>query len=308
MNHINIISEISEYCKQKGCIVKKNESLKDYTSFKIGGTADLVVFPDNRENMTGLLKFIKENNINYVILGNGSNVLICENNFAGIVIITSQMNNIKIDIESENIYAECGISLNKTASTAKENSLSGLEFAYGIPGTLGGAVYMNAGAYGGQIGDVIYSSEYIDTQTLEIRTISAEQHEFAYRESFFSKNKDYIILSSVLKLKHGDIYEIENLMNANMSKRKTKQPLEYPSAGSVFKRGDGYYASKLIEDCGLKGFAVGGAQVSEKHAGFIVNKSGATFADVMNLIEHIKSVIFDKTGINIECEVRIIEF
>ena len=310
MNQINTMSGLIEYCEKTGCNVKTNESLKDYTSFKIGGTANIVAFPNNKESMTGLIKIIKENNINYILLGNGSNVLLCENNFDGVVIITSQMNDIKIDGES--IYAGCGASLNKLAITAKENSLSGLEFAYGIPGTLGGAIYMNAGAYGGQISDVVYSSEYIDSGRTQfvptIEILNAEQHEFSYRESFYSKNKDYIILSSVLKLKRGVKSDIENLMNENMTKRKTKQPLEYPSAGSVFKRGDGYYASQLIDDCGLKGFAVGEAQVSEKHAGFIVNKGGASFSDVVNLIEHIKSVIFDKTGINIECEVKIIEF
>ena len=306
MNQINTISGIIKYCEKTGCNVKINESLKDYTSFKIGGTANIVVFPNNKESMADLIKNIKENNINYILLGNGSNVLICENNFDGVVIITSQMNNIKVD--GETIYADCGVSLNKLAVAARENSLSGLEFAYGIPGTLGGAVYMNAGAYGGQTSDVVDSSEYMDTKTCEIKTINAEQHEFAYRESFYSKNKDYIILSSVLKLKHGVKSDIKNLMNENISKRRTKQPLEYPSAGSVFKRGDGYYASQLIDDCGLKGFTVGGAQVSEKHAGFIINKSGASFSDVVNLIEHIKSVIFDKTGINIECEIKIIKF
>ena len=306
MNQRNIISGICEYCEEKGCIVKINESLKDYTSFKIGGTANLVVFPNNKENLAGLMKIIKEYKINHILLGNGSNVLICENNFDGVVVVTSQMNNIRVDGES--IYADCGVSLNKIANFAKENSLSGLEFAYGIPGTLGGAVYMNAGAYGGQISDVVYLSEYIDTEPLEVKTISAEQHEFTYRQSFFNKNKDLIILSSVLKLKRGDISEIEAAMDKNMSARKEKQPLEYPSAGSVFKRGDGYYAARLIEDCGLKGCSVGGAQVSEKHAGFIINRDGASFSDVVNLIEHIKSVVYEKTGNMIECEVKIIEF
>jgi len=304
------MSEISEYCEKKGCIVKINESLKDYTSFKIGGSANLVVFPGNKESLTGLMKIIKEYSLNYILLGNGSNVLICENNFDGIVIITTQMNNIKVD--GENIYADCGVSLTKLANIAKEHSLSGLEFAYGIPGTLGGAVYMNAGAYGGQMSDVLYSSEYIDCGRTQfaptIKMLTAEQHEFAYRESVYSKNKNFINISSTLKLKRGDISEIETLMNKNMLSRREKQPLEYPSAGSVFKRGDGYYASKLIEDCELKGCSVGGAQVSEKHAGFIINKGGAKFSDVVNLIEHIKSVIFDKTGINIECEIKIIEF
>ena len=245
---------------------------------------------------------IKEYKIDYILLGNGSNVLICENHFDGVVIVTSHMNN--IDIKDDCIYADCGIPLNKIANFAKENSLSGLEFAYGIPGTLGGAVYMNAGAYGGQMSDVVYSSEYINAETLEIGTFNAEQHEFSYRQSVYGKNKDLIVLSAVLKLKRGDIIEIEAAMNKNITARKEKQPLEYPSAGSVFKRGDGYFAAKVIEDCGLKGCSVGGAQVSEKHAGFIINKGGAKFSDVINLIEHIKSAVYEKTGIKLECEIK----
>jgi len=303
MNKINIISE---YCKEKGCIVKINESLKEYTTFKIGGTANLAVFPGNKESLIGLMKIIKEYNLNYILLGNGSNVLICENNFDGVVVFTHEMNGIKID--GENIYAECGASLNKIANFAKDNFFTGMEFAYGIPGTLGGAVYMNAGAYGGQMSDIVYSSECLNSYTLEIKTLSSEQNEFAYRKSFYNKNKGSVVLSAVLKLKRGDKLEIEAAMNKNMASRKEKQPLDYPSAGSVFKRIDGFFTAKLIEDCGLKGFSVGGAQVSEKHAGFIINKGGAKFSDVINLIEHIKSVVFYKTGKNIECEVRIIEF
>jgi len=300
---INTISGIYRYCKEKGCIVKSNESLKDYTTFKIGGTANLIVFPDSGENFAGIIKIIKEYNINYILLGNGSNVLICENNFDGVVIITSHMNNIKVD--GEYIYADCGVSLNKLANLAKENSLSGLEFAYGIPGTLGGAVYMNAGAYGGQMSDVVYSSDYINADITEIKTLNSSQHEFAYRKSVFNNNNNFIITSSVLKLESGDITEIETAMNKNMSARREKQPLEYPSAGSVFKRGEGYFAAKIIEECGLKGFSVGAAQVSEKHAGFIINRGGAKFSDVVNLIEHIKSVVYNKTGINLECEIKI---
>ncbi|MCL2772893.1 MAG: UDP-N-acetylmuramate dehydrogenase [Oscillospiraceae bacterium] len=303
MNHINTISD---YCKNKRCIVKINESLKDYTTFKIGGNTEVLVLPQDKESLIDLIRIIKENNTKYVLIGNGSNVLISENHFDGAFIITSGMNGIMCDNDS--IYAECGATLNRTANFAKETCLSGLEFAYGIPGTVGGAVYMNAGAYGGQMSDVLYSSDYLDTGSLEVRTLNLQEHEFAYRKSIFDENNDYIILSSVLKLKRGEKSEIEALMAKNIAARKEKQPLEYPSAGSVFKRGNGYYTAKLIEDCGLKGCQFGGAQVSEKHAGFIINKGGAKFSDVVNLIEHIKSVVLDKTGINIECEVKIINF
>jgi UDP-N-acetylmuramate dehydrogenase len=164
---------------------------------------------------------------------------------------------------------------------------------------------MNAGAYGGQMSDVVYSSQYLNIETLEIGTFDAEQHEFAYRGSVYEKNQNLIVLSAILKLIPGDITEIESAMNKNMAARREKQPLEYPSAGSVFKRGDGYFAAKLIDECGLKGCSVGGAQVSEKHAGFIINKGGAEFSDVVNLIEHIKSVVYEKTGIKLECEIKI---
>ena len=307
MNNINIISVISEYCdniEDKRCIVKIKESLKDYTTFKIGGTAEVLVLPEDKESLVGLIKVIKESNIKYVLLGNGSNVLISENHFDGVFIITSNMTGIRC--ENDSIYAECGVNLTRASGFAKDNCLSGLEFAYGIPGTAGGAVYMNAGAYGGQMSDIVYSSEYLDAGSLEVRTLNLQEHEFAYRKSIFEKNGSYIILSSVFKLKKGGKSEIEELMTKNITARKEKQPLEYPSAGSIFKRGNGYFTAKLIEDCGLKGCQVGGAQVSEKHAGFIINKGGAKFSDVVNLIEHIKSAVFDKTGINIECEVKII--
>ncbi|MCL2095496.1 MAG: UDP-N-acetylmuramate dehydrogenase [Oscillospiraceae bacterium] len=314
MSYINAMSIITRYCGKTGCTVKTNESLKDYTTFKIGGTANLVVFPDNIENFTGLFKIIKEYDLKYILLGNGSNVLLCENNFDGVVIITSRMNNIRLGSpdfsDSEKIYADCGASLNRLANTARDNSLSGLEFAYGIPGTLGGAVCMNAGAYGGQISDVIYSSEYIDCRTCEVFALDRDAHEFAYRESVYEKNKDYILLSAALELKRGEksAEEIEAAMNKNMAARKEKQPLEYPSAGSVFKRGADFFTARLIDESGLKGCRIGGAQVSEKHAGFIINRGGAKFSDVLKLIERIKSDVYSKTGKKIECEIKIIEF
>ena len=300
------MKNLAEYCKESGCDFKLNENLSDYTSFKIGGTADIVIFPKNSESLAGLMGIIKDCGVNYILLGNGSNVLICENHFAGAVLITSHMDN--IIIERESIYAECGASLNKIANAAKAHSLSGLEFAYGIPGTLGGAVYMNAGAYGGQMSDVVHSSSYLNVNTLKINNLSAARHEFAYRESVYGKTGDFILLSAVLNLKYANMAMIESTMNQNMAARKEKQPLEYPSAGSVFKRGSGYYTAKLIEECELKGYVIGGAQVSEKHAGFIVNKGGASFLDVMRLIDHIKSTVFEMTGIKIECEIKITEW
>lgn len=299
-----MINIISEYLKEKRCIVKENDSLKDYNTFKIGGTAELLVMPEDCGTLKGLLEIMKENDIQYYFLGNGSNVLIADKYFNGVFIILSRVNH--IEVREDYIYADCGATLNRLAGIARDNNLSGLEFAYGIPGTLGGAIYMNAGAYGGQMSDVVSASKYLNLDTLEIKTISARAHQFDYRKSIFGEN-NFLILSSVLKLNYGNKSEIEAAMQKNMSARKEKQPLEYPSAGSVFKRGENYFAAKVIEDCGLKGAIVGGAQVSEKHAGFIINKGGASYQDVINLIEHIKSVVFEKTGIKLEREVRIIE-
>jgi UDP-N-acetylmuramate dehydrogenase len=299
-----MINIISDYLKEKRCIVKNDESLKEYNTFKIGGTAELLVMPEDSECLTGLIKIIKENNIKYYILGNGSNVLIADKYFHGVFIILSRKNNIDAN-GSEFIYADCGAALNKLAGVARDNNLSGLEFAYGIPGTLGGAVVMNAGAYGGQMSDVIYSSEYLDLDTLEIKIIGEAAHEFSYRHSIFDEHK--LILSCCLKLKAGDKREIEAAMLKNMSARKEKQPLDYPSAGSVFKRGEHYFAAQLIDECGLKGASIGGAQVSEKHAGFIINKGGASFSDVLELIKYVQSAVYEKTGIKLEREVKIIE-
>jgi UDP-N-acetylmuramate dehydrogenase len=309
MRQINQTDRILDYCRKTGCIVKKNESLKDYTTFKIGGTANLVVFPGNKEILAGLVGIIKEHDVRYYILGNGSNVLVSDGYFDGAFIILPRVNGIEV-CGGEFIYADCGASLNRIACIARDHALSGLEFAYGIPGTLGGAVYMNAGAYGGQMSDVVYSTRYLDLDTLEDKIIGKKEHGFGYRRSVFSESDNKLILSMCLELKHGEKSkeEIDAAMQANMAARKEKQPLDYPSAGSAFKRGEDFFTAQLIDECGLKGFAVGGAQVSEKHAGFIVNKGGAKSSDVMRLIEHVKSVVLNQTGKVIECEIKIVEF
>lgn len=303
---MNFVDTIFDYCQNKGSSVKINECLKDYTTFKIGGTCDILIFPKDKETLIEILKIIKSENANYLILGNGSNVLICENHFNGTVIITSEMNGFEIK-ENGYIYAESGLSLTKLAVIAKENALSGLEFAYGIPATVGGAVYMNAGAYESSMSEIIESSEYLNVDTLEVKTINNAEHQFAYRDSIFNKN-NFIILSSVLKLQKKKKADIEILMNKNINARKEKQPLEYPSAGSTFKRCQNYFTAKLIDDCGLKGKTSGGAMVSEKHAGFVINKKNASFDDVVSLIDIIKNTVYEKTGANIECEVKIIKF
>ena len=207
------------------------------------------------------------------------------------------------------IYVECGRPLTELASdTGKRHSLTGLEFTYGIPGSVGGAVYMNAGAYGGEMSNVVVESEYYDTEKDIIVKIDSSSHEFSYRHSIFHDHPEYIILSSTLSLKAGDAEEIFNAMAKNMSSRREKQPLEYPNAGSTFKRPEGHFAGKLIEDAGLKGYSIGGAQVSEKHAGFLINRGGATSSDVLSLMEYIKNTVKEKYGVELESEIIYIPY
>ena len=278
--------------------------LSEYSSFKIGGAADLALFPKNEAALIFCVNLLCENGILFHVIGNGSNVLFADEGVRGSVIFTSEMNDIEV---SENmIVAECGAGITKISRIALENSLTGLEFACGIPGSLGGAVYMNAGAYGGQMSDVVVESTYFDPRSKKIYTISADEHRYGYRESIYIDNPDYIILSAKLRLSGADKNDIKAKMDENLRARRDKRPLEYPSAGSVFKRYPGYFTGKIIEEAGLKGYTVGGAQVSCKHAGFIINIGGATSNDVKALIDHIKKTIYSIHGIDLECEVRFI--
>lgn len=287
--------------------VLENEPLSKHSSFKIGGEARYAIFPKNKDEMIGAIEAVKRGNIKFAIVGNGSNLLFDDDGFDGAIIFTKNMSSTEYIHSASGTFvrAECGKSLTELASeTGKKHSLTGLEFAYGIPGTLGGAVYMNAGAYGGQMSDVVIETEYFDPSSNEIKTIGKEGHGFSYRHSIFAEHPEYVILSSLLELKEGDAEEIFALMSKNMSARKEKQPLEYPNAGSTFKRpGGNLFAGKLIEDSGLKGYTVGGAQVSEKHAGFTVNRGGATCRDVLAVIEHTKNTVLEKFGVELECEV-----
>ena len=236
-------------------------------------------------------------------------MLFDDRGFYGIIIFTSHVSDTEYIHGNEGILIRvcCGRSLTALADeVGRKHSLTGLEFAYGIPGTVGGAVYMNAGAYGGQMSDVVVETEYFDPADGEIKTIKGEEHTFDYRHSIFSEHPEYIIISTVLKLKEGNAEEIFAVMTKNMTSRREKQPLEYPNAGSTFKRPVGHFAGKLIEDCGLKGLTVGGAQVSEKHAGFIVNRGGATCEDVKRLIEQIQATVLQQTSVELECEIRFL--
>ena len=290
-------------CEKIGCKYSTEAFLKDYTSFKIGGKADLMVFPENETMISELLRFADENSVSVFILGKGSNLLVSDDGIRGIVINTCKLDEIKL-IDDTTIYCQSGASLLKVCRFALENSLSGLEFAFGIPGTAGGAAYMNAGAYGGEMKDVLVSCEHIDSKGNKGMYSDSELN-LGYRHSVYD-NSDLFITSLTLKLKKGDKNEIKSRMDELMFKRKDKQPLDYPSAGSTFKRPEGYFAGALIEQCGLKGYKIGDAGVSEKHAGFVINYGNATAENVIDLINHCRDTVFKNTGVTLEPEVKII--
>lgn len=280
--------------------IKQNEPMSRHTSFKIGGNADLYIIPHDMDALIETVRILKETETKRYFLGNATNVLFDDAGFRGAVVSLGNICAIKV-IENR-IIAEAGASLNLVCKTARDKELSGLEFAYGIPGSIGGAVFMNAGAYGGEMSQVVAQSTYLSLDNMTVHTIPLSAHEYGYRESVYRHN-NWLVLSAVLELQKGEYDKINTAMNDYMSRRVDKQPLEYPSAGSVFKRYPGRYTGQMIEECGLKGYSIGGAQVSEKHAGFIVNKGGATSADVLALIEHIKNEVYKKFDCRIECEV-----
>ncbi len=286
--------------------IRENEPLSKHSTFKIGGNAKIGVFPKSVDELVSVLKGVKNCNYKYKIIGNGSNILFDDNGFDGIIIFTKRVCDVEYIHKGEitQIRVTCGKSLTELAGeTGKKHSLTGLEFAYGIPGTVGGAVYMNAGAYGGQMSDVVKETSYFDTVRGEIGTLTATEHDFDYRHSVFAEHPEYVILSTTLELHEGNAEEIFASMSQNMTSRREKQPLEYPNAGSTFKRPEGHFAGKLIEDCGLKGYTVGGAQISQKHAGFTINVGGATSADVLALIEHTKKTVKQSFGVDLESEI-----
>ncbi len=295
----------SEELKKINCDALVDSPLSKHTSFKTGGNADIVISPTDIHSLCKAIEFLKKNNMEWLIIGNGSNIIFRDSGINGAVIKTTSMEPC-ISVSGNVISCSAGTSLAKLCTTALDNSLTGLEFAYGIPGTVGGAVYMNAGAYGGEMNDVLKSVTVINTVNGVISEYPASNLNLSYRHSIFSENADLIILSAVFELQCSDATQIKAKMNELMSKRKEKQPLEYPSAGSTFKRPEGHFAGALIEQCGLKGYSIGGAEVSEKHAGFIVNKNSATSTDIINLIEYVTNTVKEKTGITLEPEVKII--
>ena len=282
--------------------IKTNEDMSKHTSFKAGGTAKFYIKAKTVEDVINTVKISKENNIPIVVLGNGSNILFKDEEFNGVV-LKIELDTLKI--EENIITAEAGVKNAILGRKALDNNLQGFEFAAGIPGTIGGAIRMNAGAYGGEIKDIVQDVEYLDYEDLKIKKITNKECNFEYRHSVFCENKN-IILSATFKLENGIKEEIANRMNEFAKSRKEKQPLEYPSAGSTFKRGTDFITAKLIDECGLKGYQIGGAQVSEKHAGFIINKENATAKDIIDLVEYVKKTVKEKTGKSIDLEVEII--
>lgn len=294
---------IKSVLNEVGCEYNEDTLLSNYTSFKIGGRADIFAMPDSIEKLSAVISVCNKNDVNVLILGKGSNLLVSDNGFRGVVISTANLDKIEL-VDETTIYCQSGVTLSKLCRFALDNSLTGLEFAFGIPGSAGGAAYMNAGAYGGEMKDVLYKCDHITSDGI-IDSFSNSELDLSYRHSAYSKS-DKVITALYLKLKKGNKEEIKAKMDELMGKRRDKQPLEYPSAGSTFKRPEGYFAGALVEECGLKGFTVGGAQVSEKHAGFVINIGGATASDVIGVIEHCQKTVFETKGVMLEPEVEII--
>lgn len=287
--------------------IKINEPMSKHTSFKTGGPADFYVIAKKIEEIQSILQYAKENNIKLYAIGNGSNLLVSDEGIKGIVLKIA-LDKIEIEeLTSGRVLVNCGagVKVMALAQKLKNEGITGFEELAGIPGTIGGANYMNAGAYGKEIKDIIVETKALNKENGKIELIKNEAQELSYRSSIF-KNKKYIILETTLNLIKGNPEKIEKKMNEFLAQRKEKQPLEYPSAGSTFKRIDGFITAKLIDECGLKGYQIGGAQISEKHAGFIVNKENATSKDILDLIEYTKKKVFEKFEVKIEEEVEII--
>lgn len=292
---------IAKLLRQENIDAECDQPLANYVTFRIGGPCRLLVKPKSLSDIQRAVALCKEAKMNYFVLGNGSDMLVSDAGYPGMILLTAELQEIELT-DSARIRCGAGVPLSKLCLFAWEHALTGLEFAFGIPGSVGGAVYMNAGAYGGEIKDVLSSAEFLDEEGA-VRNLPNQSLDFSYRHSLFS-DSGKIILGAEFVLEPGDPAEIRSRMDDYLSRRKSKQPLEFPSAGSTFKRPEGNYASALIEQCGLKGYSIGGAQVSRKHSGFIINTGTATCSDVCRLIEHIQKAVFEKTGYQLECEVK----
>lgn len=297
-----MINELRKYAD-----VEEHVSLKNLNTYRIDGKAKMLVSPNSVSDLVSVLNVLKENNQKYFILGGGSNIVLNDREYDGAVIRLNKLNGVEIHPELNMAYAEAGAMLPKLANESIEKGLTGLEFAAGIPGTVGGSIYGNAGAYNACIMDYVSSVTVLD-ENLELKTIEHENIEYSYRTSMFKETKKYIILGAKFFLKEGEKQSSLDIIADRRRRRVESQPLEYPSAGSVFRNPEGDYAGRLIESCELKGFNIGGAEVSEKHANFIINKNNATGSDVYKLIKHVHQTVLDKTNVDLVIEQEFIDW
>ncbi len=296
MNCIGAVKIMNFNCKE-------NIKMAPFCSMKVGGNAKYLILPKTEEELISAVGYFREKGEKYIVVGNCSNLIFADEGYDGAVISTTDMKG--LSFENGIITSLCGDTLSSLARIALENSLTGLEFCYGIPGTVGGAVFMNAGAYGGEISEHFIRGRFLNADN-EIVTLNGDELEFGYRKSRLMR-EELILISAEFTAKQGEKSEIRAKMDELMQKRKSKQPLEFPSCGSAFKRPEGYFAGALIEQCGLKGFSLGGARVSEKHAGFIINGGNATATDVIKLLEYVSETVFKNTGVMLEPEIRVIK-
>ncbi|MDO4189602.1 MAG: UDP-N-acetylmuramate dehydrogenase [Lachnospiraceae bacterium] len=299
----NLLEEIKGIVESERVLV--NEPMSKHTTFRVGGPCDVYVSIKNEKEAESIIRLLSAYNEPFFVIGNGSNLLVKDEGYRGVIIEIGK-NYSDINIQGDIVEAKAGALLVKVANECLKASLTGFEFASGIPGTIGGGVFMNAGAYGGELKDVIEKVKVLNYKTGEILEKSCDEMMFSYRHSI-AKEEPFIILSAVLKLSHGNIDDIKSRMDELKEQRTSKQPLEYPSAGSTFKRPEGYFAGKLIQDAGLKGYTVGGAQVSEKHSGFVINIGDATAADILTLIDDVRDKVKDQFDVELEPEVCILQ-
>ncbi len=282
--------------------VRINEPMMKHTSFRAGGAARWFAVPENVEELKAVLEACRKADTPWYVIGNGSNLLVSDKGFPGVIISTGKFD--RLEVDGTEITVGAGVMLSRLANTAYKEGLTGLEFAAGIPGTVGGACVMNAGAYGSEMKHVLKTVTVLTAEG-NVETLPAEMLELGYRSSVIPK-KGYLVLEAVVSLSEGKMEEIKAVMDDLAFRRKDKQPLEFPSAGSTFKRPEGYFAGKLIEDCGLKGFSVGGAQVSEKHAGFVINKGGAAATDIYQLCKEVEKRVRAEFGVSLEMEIKLL--
>ena len=301
MGYRLFLEKTQAFKKELGLV--EHEPMYRHTTFQIGGPAEVFVQPRNLGAFITALQAARESGLPLTVIGRGSNLLVRDEGVPGVVLCTCGMNGVRV--EGRRVIAEAGATMAQLAQAALHAGLTGAEFAAGIPGTVGGGVFMNAGAYDGEMSGIVTRSVYMDEDGGS-RALSGAEQAFGYRTSIYKQHPEWVIIEAECLLKPGDPAEIRAKMDDFARRRREKQPLNFPSAGSTFKRPEGYFAGRLIEGAGLKGASVGGAQVSEKHAGFVINHGGATCADVTALIEHIQKTVFDRFGVHLECEVRTI--